>query len=275
MSELPANCSTASSHWFQVFNQWNGMIIGSLPTPGMRRSVMFPGDKLQSYPEDPSFAERTANLSTASYRIEPPSYTRTDLPTCPSQVFASNRISGTPNPLSFRKKAPPSTSTRSNLLSAGNGRTIDPTIPYTLEWPNADAISPQNLFLEDQVPVSSVARMPSSSRRSLRGEVDSSDEESNARGPETRRRAGFPYLPPVTKNMPGGADPYMTTPGGTRRPRTYEEVTALIMVAFKPKIDPKQFFRSKTKQNGFNGGTTSKLLLAVKVWMPFWMLTTA
>ena len=45
--------------------------------------------------------------------------------------------------------------------------------------------------------------------------------------------------------MPGGADPYITTPGGTRRPRTYEEVTAMVMVAFKPKLDPKQFLPFK------------------------------
>ena len=150
-----------------------------------------------SYSHTPKtiLCRRTANLAPTSYRIEPPSYTRTDLPTCPSQVFAGNCIGGTPSPLSFRKKALPSTSTRSNLLSAGNGRSVDSTIPYTLGWPNADAILPQNLFLDDHAPVSSVARMPSSSRRSLRGEVDSSDEESNARSWETRRRTGFPYLP--------------------------------------------------------------------------------
>ena len=45
--------------------------------------------------------------------------------------------------------------------------------------------------------------------------------------------------------MAGGSDPYITTPGGTRRPSTYEEVTALIMVAFKLKIDPKQFLPFK------------------------------
>ena len=93
--------------------------------------------------------------------------------------------------------------------------------------------------------------MPSSPRQSLRGEVDSSDEESNARSRETHRRTGFPCLPPVTKHVPGGSDPYITTPGGTRRPHTYEEVTALIMVAFKPKIDPKQFllFKDEAKMD--------------------------
>ena len=44
MFEIPANCPVESAHWFQVFNQQNDMVIGSLPTPGMRRSVMFPGD---------------------------------------------------------------------------------------------------------------------------------------------------------------------------------------------------------------------------------------
>ena len=65
MHELPLNCPTVSTHWFQVFNQRDGSVIGSLPTPGMRRSVMFPGDKVQSYPEDPSFAERDCELCTS------------------------------------------------------------------------------------------------------------------------------------------------------------------------------------------------------------------
>ena len=88
--------------------------------------------------------------------------------------------------------------------------------------------------------------MPTSSRRARRGEVDSSDDdESNARTRATRRRPGKPFIPPVTKNVSGGADPHITTPGGTRRPHTYEEVTTMVMVAFKPKLDPKQFLPFK------------------------------
>ena len=248
MYEIPLNCPTVPAHWFQVFNQQNGSVIGSLPTPGMRRSVMFPGDKVQSYPEDPSFAERTANYAPSTHRIDPPLSIRTDLPTCGGQVFAGNRIRTTPNPLSFRKKPPASTSTRSSQFSTGSdrARSVNTIIPYSQDWGNADAMSPQNLFLANTTPVSNVARMPTSSRRARRGEVDSSDDdESNARTRATRRRPGKPFIPPVTKNMPGGADPYITTPGGSRRPRTYEEVITMVMVAFKPKLDPKQFLLFK------------------------------
>ena len=116
-------------------------------------------------------------------------------------------IGTTPNPLSFRKKAPTSTSTRSSQFSTGGGRSrsVNTIIPYTQDWGNADAISPQNLFLTNPTSVSTVARMPTSSRRSRRGEVDSSDDdESNARTRATRRRPGKPFVPPVTKSMPGG-----------------------------------------------------------------------
>jgi hypothetical protein len=36
MYKIPINCSQESSHWFQVFNQCNGAVIESLPTPEMR-----------------------------------------------------------------------------------------------------------------------------------------------------------------------------------------------------------------------------------------------
>ena len=36
MYEIPLNCPTVPAQWFQVFNQQNGSVIGSLPTPGMR-----------------------------------------------------------------------------------------------------------------------------------------------------------------------------------------------------------------------------------------------
>ena len=146
---------------------------------------------------------------------------------------------------SERKHLLPPAQDRVSFLPAAS-RSANTIIPYTQDWGNADAISPHNLFLANPTPVSTVARMPTSSRRSRRGEVDSSDDdESNARTRATRRRPGKPFIPPVTKNMPGGSDPYITTPGGTRRPHTYEEVTAMIMVAFKLKIDPKQFLPFK------------------------------
>jgi hypothetical protein len=48
--------------------------------------------------------------------------------------------------------------------------------------------------------------------------------------------------------MKGGSDPF-TSPGGTRQPHTHDEVRAMIMVAFKPKIDLKAFtpFKDKSK----------------------------
>ena len=247
MYEIPSNCPTVPAHWCQVFNQRDGSVIGSLPTPGMRRSVMFPGDKVQSYPEDPSFAERTANYAPSTHRIDPPLSIRTDLPTCGGQVFAGNRIGSTPNTLSFWKKPPASISTRSSHSSTRSDmtRSANAIVPYPQDWGNADAISPQNLFLANPTPVSNVARMPTWSRRGRRGEFDSSDDEESTRSRAARRRPGKPFIPPVTKNMPGGADPYITTPGGSRRPRTMEEVTTMIMVAFKPKLDPKQFLPFK------------------------------
>ena len=254
MVEIPSNCPTDSRHWLHVFNKRDGSVIACIPTPGERRSVVFPGDKVQSYPEDPSFAERMARYAPSTRVIDPPLSIRTDLPTCGGQVFAGDRIGSTPHSLSQWKKPPASISTRSSQSSARSDmtRSVNVIVPYSHDWENADAISPQNLFLANPTPVSEVARMPSGaarlsswSRRGHRGEIDSSDEEESTRSRAARRVPGKPYIPPVTKDMAGGADPYITTPGGTRRPRTEDEVTALIMMAFKPKLDPKQFLPFK------------------------------
>jgi hypothetical protein len=88
-------------------------------------------------------------------------YTCDELPTCPSQVFAGNRIGDTPLPFLFRKKAPTSTSTRSSQPLTGSGRSINPLVPYTLGWPDAAANAPQNLFEDNPVPTPYVAQMPS------------------------------------------------------------------------------------------------------------------
>ena len=163
-------------------------MIASIPTPGERRSVVFPGDKVQSYPEDPSFAERMARYAPSTRVIDPPlsirtdlptcggqvfagdrigSAThslsiRTDLPTCGGQVFAGDRIGSTPHSLSQWKKPPATTSTRSSQSSTRSDmtRSVNAIVPYSQDWENADAISPQNLFLANPTPVSEVARMP-------------------------------------------------------------------------------------------------------------------
>ena len=247
MVEIPSNCPTDSAHWLQVFNQRDGSVIGSIPTPGMRRSVVFPGDKVQSYPEDPSFVERMALYAPSTHVIDPPLSIRTDLPMCGGQVFAGNRIRSTPHSLSQWKKPPASISTRSSQSSTRSDmtRSVNAIVPYPQDWGNVDATSPQNLFLANPTPVSDVAQMPAWSRRGRRGEIDSSDDEESTHSRAARRIPGKPYIPPVTKDMAGGADPYITTPGGTRRPRTRDEVTSMIMVAFKPKLDPKQFLPFK------------------------------
>ena len=186
------------------------------------------------------FDEGTRNLIPSPQLLEPPIYTREELPTCPSQVFAGNRIGDTPIPLQFWKRAPTSTSTRSSQPSTDRVRSINPLAPYTLGWPDAAAIAPQNLFEDDPSPTPSVARLPSQSRRTSRGEIDSSDEECKNCNQIARRKKGRPYVPPAAKGMYGGADPFVS-PGGTRCPRTHEEVVSMVMVGFKHKIDPKAF----------------------------------
>jgi hypothetical protein len=227
MFEISINCSQESAHWFQVFNQRNGSVIGSLPTPGMCRSVVFPGDKVQSYPEDPHFAERTVNLAPSFQRKEPPRYppsfqrsepprhAREELPTCPGQAFAGNRIGNAPTPLLFQKPAPISTGARSSQPSTRSVRCNNPCVPYTQGWPGATVIVPQNLFEDDEVSTPSVARMPSRSCQASRGEADSSNEESNSCNRLNRRKKGCPYIPPSTAGVYGGSDPF-TSPGDTR-----------------------------------------------------------
>jgi hypothetical protein len=178
---------------------------------------MFPGHKVQSYREDPHFAELAANLAPSFQRKEPPRYARAELPTCPSQVFAGNRIGDTPVPLKFCNSKPATASTDAWLSQppTRSVRSNDPHVPCTQGWSDATAIAPQNLFEDDEVTTPSVARMPTWSRHASRGEADSSNGESNSRNQLARRKKGSPYIPPAAAGMYGGSDPF-ASPGGTR-----------------------------------------------------------
>jgi hypothetical protein len=124
---------------------------------------MFPGHKVQSYPEVPHFAELTANLAPSFtrnepprhapsfQRNEPPRHAHEELPTCPSQVFAGNHIGDAPEPLLFQKPTLISTSARSSQPPARSVRSNNPCVPHVQGWPDATAIAPQNLFKDDEV----------------------------------------------------------------------------------------------------------------------------
>jgi hypothetical protein len=118
-------------------------------------------------------------------------------------------------------------------------------------WLDATAIGPKNLFEDDEVTTPSVAQMPTRSCQASRGEANSSNEESNSHNQLARRTAAGMY---------GGSDPF-TSPGGTRQPPTHDAVSAMTMVAFKPKIDLKLFAPCKDKTKWIQWWNHFKIML--------------
>jgi hypothetical protein len=100
---------------------------------------------------------------------------------------------------------------------------------------------------------------PVARRSTTRSNSDSSND-SKGRS-RKRQKKGSPFLPPKARWMAGGADPNNANP---RRQKTDQEIFAAAMAAFKCKVDIKGMNLSRTRQSGFIGGASSRLLSPVR-----------
>jgi hypothetical protein len=150
LNKMPGNCSQDTSHWLHAFDS-RGAVLLSIPELGVQWSVMFPGDKIQSYPKDPHFAAKAGQPTLASQRKDPLNQVHKAILTCPSQLYANGHIGDTPRPFSaFR-------SSQSVRSSTGNGGK-DYVVPYPQT--RTGSLYPQNLFKDDEESTATVAWMP-------------------------------------------------------------------------------------------------------------------